>query len=217
MKIAIDLNYVLRDIHKSFIKNYNKCYDTEFNHTSKRINSIDVLENNDILKFKTTLEKKKFLYEDYPYEIFGCAGNMYVGLIGDFNDWMNKVVPYFKENVDIILVTTGEGDLASEASHFFISKGYRVRRTFFPIDYKEVWDECDVLVTANKKLLKSKPSNKLSVRIDTGFNLSCNADLSYNSVKEILNEEFLNTIYNVYKNNNNNKSWLKKIKTLLKK
>ena len=77
----------------------------------------------------------------------------------------------------------------------------RIREVYLPEDYVSIWDKCDVLITADKKLLNNKPDDKISVKIETTYNYDDNADLVYGSLMMLLkDEEFLKTI--IKKKNN---------------
>ena len=82
--------------------------------------------------------------------------------------------------------------MAIQSTFFFLSKiGARVRKVFFPRSVKEVWDECDVVITANNQMLDEEiPEDKKVVLINKEFNEK-NKDkafLTYNSLDEVIND-----------------------------
>ena len=75
-------------------------------------------------------------------------------------------------------------------TYFFISKlGTKIREVFLPIDSLDIWNKCDVLITANPKLLNNKPNNKISIKINTEYNKDCESNYSFNSLESFLNNE----------------------------
>ena len=94
------------------------------------------------------------------------------------------------EDIRIIFYSLDEVALTIQSSYFFLSKiGSRVRKTIFPRDIKEVWDECDVVITARNEFFeKEKPEGKKIVLINREFNEQHKdeADLNYNSLNEVI-------------------------------
>ena len=76
------------------------------------------------------------------------------------------------------------------ATYWFISKlGCRAREIYLPTDSSTIWDKCDVLITANPKLLSLKPDGKKSVKIKTDYNTDCQADFEYNNMLDFLSKD----------------------------
>ena len=75
----------------------------------------------------------------------------------------------------------------------------RIRNIFFPADSSEIWDRCDVLITADPNLLNNKPEGKTSIRIENDYNKDCEADYSYSSLSEfLLDKEIILTLDKKY-------------------
>jgi hypothetical protein len=95
-----------------------------------------------------------------------------------------------EEPIDIIIVSTMEYGITIPATYWFISKlGCRAREIYLPTDSSTIWDKCDVLITANPKLLLEKPEGKKSVKIKTDYNANCEADFEYNNMLEFLSRD----------------------------
>ena len=96
------------------------------------------------------------------------------------------------EPIDFILSNTREFNQSIGFTHFFLSKlATRIRKTFFPKDYAEIWDVCDILITADPKLLQSKPEGKKVIKIITDYNKDCDADFEYDSMISLINDNNL--------------------------
>jgi 5'(3')-deoxyribonucleotidase len=48
-----------------------------------------------------------------------------------------------------------------------------------------MWNEVDILVTANPNLLENYPSGKILVKFNTDYNKNINCDHSIKSIKEL--------------------------------
>lgn len=91
-----------------------------------------------------------------------------------------------------------ESDLAVESSLFFLSKGFRFRKTFFPRESEKIWDECDVVITANPLLFTNKPENKKIVKIKRDFNNEKTGNLEYNNFSELMEDkDFFKKIHKI--------------------
>ena len=53
----------------------------------------------------------------------------------------------------------------------------------------DIWNKCDVLITANPSLLECKPENKTSIKICTEYNGESEADYSFTSLSSFLADE----------------------------
>ena len=83
MKIAIDLNDVIRDYTMNFAKNYCKEYNKGFDLTDVEFWTNDLSA---VLPFKTDRAYEKFTYEDFVYEIFYKAPTMSTNLSVELNE-----------------------------------------------------------------------------------------------------------------------------------
>lgn len=199
IRIGIDLDHVIRDINRQIVKYYQKDID----------NSIDLDEvdyKDDVIKkvchFKTKREMDMFLYEDYPLEVFGHAGQMDRNLSRDLNLWIEKLTNQEEYDVDIFFYSMKEYNLTIQSSYFFLAKiGSRVRKTVFPKSLDELSLYGDVFITAYSENAKSlKKNGKKVIYIDTNFNKNGlkYADLNYKSFRDFLNDDDkLNKIGNI--------------------
>jgi hypothetical protein len=188
MKIAIALDDVIRAKSKSILKAYKKLNE-DF-----EIENVDISTNNfkNILGFKTDKEYNKFLYEDYVFEIFAEAEVTEKMVDKRLDLWhidLNNNEE-LKEPIDLILVNPYEFNASIGFTHFFLAKmATRIRETFFPANSVEIYDKCDVLITADPKLLENKPFGKVVVKIETDYNKEQTADFTYKGFMDFLNDE----------------------------
>ena len=194
MKIAIDLNDVLRDFSRNFGKYYHQYYD----HTID-LGEIDVWTNDMkiLFPFKTDSAYEQFTYEKYVYELFGKCSTCHPQTASDFNVWLNYTLANIYEdldtdsieNIEVMIVSPMEYGLSLAATLFFVSKlGSPIREFYFPKDSLTIWDKCDILITANPRLLENKPEEKgkISVKIEMPYNKDFKSDFSYGTFREFV-------------------------------
>ena len=96
MKIGIDLNGVIRDLNKQCVKYYVKDIDPTFDEETLDMGKMDILQD---LPFPNKSDRNKFAYEDYPFEIYGCAPSMSRNLHTFLNGWAYS--KYWDDNIDV--------------------------------------------------------------------------------------------------------------------
>ena len=194
--IGVELNHVVRNINKQIVKYYAK----EF---APDVDPDDIDDREDVLKtfakFESKYAKNNFLYIDYPYEIFGCASTVEKKLAVKITNWLTDISNIEDEDIRIIFYSLNEDALTIQSTFFFLSKiGTRVRKVIFPKTLEEVWEECDVVITARDEFFeKEVPEGKKIVLINRPFNTECKdkAFLKYDNLSEIISdEEFFNKI-----------------------
>ena len=194
--IGIELNHVVRNINKQIVKYYAKAYDPEAD-----IDDID--DSQDVFKtyakFKSNYDKNNFIYIDYPYEIFGCANTMEMKLSTKITNWLSEITNIEDEDIRIVFYSLNEEALTIQSTFFFLSKiGTRVRKVFFPKDINEVWEECDVVITARDEFFeKELPEGKKIVLINRPFNEEYKekAFLNYDNLSSVIEDnDFFNKI-----------------------
>ena len=190
MRIGIELNGVLRDTLKKIQQEYEKWYienpfrdegedSFEYQVTSDLI-SLDIMNH---LKFKDEDELYNFLYKEHTMEIFGHAGSVEISSMMDFNEFYLDV----RDNHDILIVSDEMGK-SKPASLFFISKfGCLVETVKFYSEttINSMWDEIDVLLTANPALLLEHPDDKIIIQYQTEYNKHIKLDNSITTIKEL--------------------------------
>ena len=215
MKIGIELNYVIRDINTQILKYYKKDINKEFD--DKNINK-NVSKFIDRLKFDTKKAKSDFMYIDYPYEIFGCAKTMERNLSVLLNNFIASFADIDDEEYELAVFSLKEKGLSIQSSYYFLSKiGSRVREVHFPKKAEDMWNVCDVIITTNKHIVKTKPEGKkvILIKMDDNTNLVENCDYVYNSLTEVLSDvDILNKIK--IKEPSTVKKFVSKIKNIFK-
>lgn len=211
-RIGIEINGVLRDtvgkftelyekhmIDKNHYESTDKTYQIEFSGDTEEIlelnentkdnkfeykilspvTSLD-LENHFLFKDKDELYS--FMYEDYTMELFGHAPSTEMMTFNLLND----IYYNLRDTHDLIIVSDEIGR-SKPSSLFFLSKfGCLVEKIFFysEITKNNMWNDIDILLTANPSLLLNKPSNKIVIKYITHFNKDIESEYSISSLSE---------------------------------
>lgn len=187
MRISFTLDDVLRAKTRQFGKIYKKAFgvDDEFLE-SRDFSTNDLCK---VFEFPSKEKYNEFLYKDYPFEIFAEALPMERMLDKKFNLWTLKILD---ENPEVTFSLSNPYEFNASIGYtcFFLSQvATRIREFYFPADSAEIWDKCDILVTADPKLLKEKKEGKVSVKINAPYNKDVEADLEYESLEALISDE----------------------------
>ena len=189
MRIAIELNGVLRDTLKKIQQEYEKWYlDNPFKEDEEKseyeiLSDLTTLEISKHLKFINEDELYNFLYKEHTMEIFGHAGSVETSSMMDFNEFYLDN----RDNHDILIVSDEIGK-SKPASLFFISKfGCLVENVKFYSEstINSLWDSIDVLLTANPTLLLNYPKGKTVIKYETSYNKTIEVEHSITKLKEL--------------------------------
>ena len=206
-KIGIEINGVLRDTIGKFTQLYEK-HMIEENETDGNLKTfdIDVSGNTELVTegekfnyeiksevtslnlmdhfgFKSDEELYSFTYEDFAMQIFGHAGSSETFTFNDLNELYLK----YRDNNELLIVSD-EMVKSKPASLFFLSKfGCLLEKIKFYSNstINSMWDEVDILLTANPNLLLDKPKDKIVVKYSTNYNKNIKADYEIETLKDI--------------------------------
>jgi hypothetical protein len=208
-KIGIEINGVLRDTIGKFTQIYehnmlgdgvsesvDRTYELRVSGDSE-----DIIENTEINNFKYELlsdvkslnlkdhfafkdenELYSFMYEDFVMQIFGHAGSTETFTFNDLNDLYLK----HRDNNELLIVSDEIGR-SKPSSLFFLSKfGCLLEKVKFYSNttINTLWDEVDILLTANPDLIINHPKDKIVVKFLTIYNKNVNSDYEIKSLKE---------------------------------
>ena len=206
-RIAIDINGVLSDTIGKFDQLYEKhlieknedqflgqTYEldmsgnTEIIETSEdnfkyeKLSEVTTLNLNDHYTFKSSEELFNFMFEEYAMELFGHAPYTEMTTFNMLNDL------YFDLRDDNeLLVVSREIGKSKPSSLFFLSKfGCLLEKVVFfsDITTNDMWNQVDILLTADPMLLLDKPTNKIVVKFNTSYNKQISSEYEVSSLSE---------------------------------
>ena len=119
MKIAIDLNDVIRDFSNNFVRYYIEGYDRNYD-----LNGFEFWTNDlsILLPFKSKNSYNNFVYNDYAFELFGKCSTTTRGLETELNTWTEQTLKDLDidEEVEVIFVSPMEYGLSIGNKYFFL-------------------------------------------------------------------------------------------------
>jgi hypothetical protein len=203
-KIGIEVNGVLRNTLGKIQQTYEK-FLIENNPTEKTyildesgntesiiqeeefeyevLGNIDSLNLLNHFKFKSDDELYEFLYQEFAMQIFGHAESSEMHTFHTLNDIYLK----YRNTNDIVIVSDEIGK-SKPATLFFLSKfGCQIEKIKFYSDTTKnsIWDEVDVLVSANPSLIEDRPENKVVIKFNTQYNKTNKSEHEISSLKEL--------------------------------
>lgn len=206
-KIGIDINGVLRDTVGKFTQLYEKhliessdeqflgrIYDLDMSGNTEIIDveidefkyeqtsDVDTLELDNHFTFRNKEEFFSFMYEDYTMELFGHAPSTEMTTFNTLNDLYYEL----RDGNDLLIVSSEIGK-SKPASLFFLSKfGCLLEKVIFfsEITKNTMWNEVDILLTADPTLLLEKPVDKIVVKFNTNYNKHIKCDFEITSLSE---------------------------------
>ena len=189
MRIAIEINGVLRNTINKIEQTYQKYYIDKTDGIEDEIFSYGMslpvtsltLQNH--FKFQDDDELFSFLYEEFPMEIFGHSQSSEYSTFTE----LNELYVNLRDNHELLIVSDEIGR-SKPASLFFLSKfGCLLEKVKFYSNstINSMWNEIDVLLTSNPTLLLEHPSDKILIKFETEYNKEINTIHSITSIKEL--------------------------------
>jgi hypothetical protein len=177
-------HYQFKEI-KEF-ENENAFKPDENNIIFENFNSCD----NKVMTPQEALEK--FMYEQYPFKIFGDAEEFQNAM-----SYFNAIQSYgLKNNLFETVLITDLKSAAITANYFFLHKtGCRAKKIQVVSDHVDKWNYCDVLVDAAPEAFQFKPENKISIKIDRLYNQYDEADYTLKSIKDLNSDILLKKLF----------------------
>jgi len=189
MKIAIEINGVLRDTIGKIEQTYRKfliddILREESDFVREVIEPIDSLNLSNHFKFKDENEIYEFLYLEFAMQIFGHAGSSETFTFNDLNDFYIE----FRDKHEIILISDEIGK-SKPSTLFFLSKfGCLIEHiSFYSKSTKDyLLSGIDVLLTSNPELLLEN-NNILKIKYLTKYNKNIHCENTITEIKELKN------------------------------
>lgn len=190
MKIGITLNEVIRDYIGQLKYVYGKYYKVDIQDMV-----VDEWDLNKFFKFPSEEKLNTFLYSDAPMEIHAHADQTNVNVVTILNKFISEIDD--EEEHEVVIISR-DAHKARPSTLFFLSKlGFTGNNIKFVTDTCKKWDGIDILITANPIALECKPEGKISVKINSTYNGESEADFSFDTILDVINnEENFNKIIN---------------------
>lgn len=215
MKIAFDLNGVIRDVFLKAEQVYTKFYleeKPEEEDTSKYdeesdewvkdeeedtfeyslnlpVTSMNLIDH---FRFKSNDDLYDFFYVDFPMNIFGHSPS----ISGNTFNILNDFYVDFRDDNEITIISDEIGK-SKPATLFFLSKyGCLVENIKFysKITLEHTFDQFDIIITSNPDLLSLTNHGKKVIKLETTYNKVYDSDYTIKCISEV--EQIIKEILN---------------------
>lgn len=135
--------------------------------------------------FENLEEFNNFLYQSMSFEVFAKTNVAYKNAMEDFNNLLN----FFEEKrIELDIVSMEKGN-SKPATLFFLSREKcKPKNIRFVDSYIKIWDEYQIVITADKYLILNKRPRRKLFKIETPQNKDLNFGLSCQNLKDVLNK-----------------------------
>ena len=211
-RIGIEINGVLRDtiekfkqVYQKHLVDYNdvevidKTYELEFSGETTEVDTMveninlkpfkyEILSDVNSLDFKSHFsfqsdeELYSFMYEEFTMELFGHAPSTEMNTFNVLNDFYYDL----RDSHDILILSDEIGK-SKPASLFFLAKfGCLIEKILFysQTTKNNIWNEVDILLTANPTLLLEKPEGKTVIKFNRDYNKQIESEYEINLLSE---------------------------------
>jgi hypothetical protein len=140
------------------------------------------------IKYTAKQMLDKFLYEDYPFQIFGRA-EQYENAM----ETVNKIQAYGRDSglYRTVLVSTCKMG-AIPATYAFLSTHHcRIKNIHFVDSDEQKWDLCDILIDDSPQAIQSKPPGKEIIKIEQTWNKWDKVANKFNNIQEVYKADIL--------------------------
>jgi hypothetical protein len=157
----------------------------------------DDIGNNEPLKYTSAEMLEKFIYEEYPFQLFGRA-EQYENAM----ETANRIQAYGRENnlYRTALVSTCKGASIHSTYAFLSTHGCRIQNIHFVNSHEEKWELCDILIDDSPQSIHSKPEGKEIVKINRPWNKWDKTAHHRDSLVEVFQQKDLDAIISKNKN-----------------
>ncbi|MFW5847642.1 MAG: hypothetical protein ACOCVF_01805 [bacterium] len=138
---------------------------------------------------------KKFMYQDYLFEIHGGAPKMYKEIDLHFNQFIKKYQDYVN-----IVIFSEENILTIPPTLFFLSKVMsRVKTYYFLDEATEILDKANFVITTNPKILEKVQKGNQVIKLKRPYNEKLKANIEETNLVDLINhKEFYKLIGHDY-------------------
>ncbi len=151
-----------------------------------------IIGNDGVTMLSPRQHLEKFMYDDFPYQIFGTAPE-----IEKAAEAINKIQQFGLLNglYKTSLVCKLKGKSISSTMAFLSKINCRIKNIHFVDEDYEKWDYADVLIDVSPESIQEKPERKVVIKINHIANQWDKADFSFDHIKDVMNEDFLRKLF----------------------
>jgi len=140
--------------------------DYEVDENGEAIADSALFKPKEVVKMTPEQVYKRFMYEDFCFEIHGSAPMMYKNMDLD----VGKFIKRYGDDVEFVIISK-ENWFSIPPTLFFLSKiTSRFKSYRFVDEFLEYWKDVDLIITTNPKVVKEKPEDKKIIILKRPYN-----------------------------------------------
>lgn len=157
----------------------------------KEIKMDQSIDGGETIRLTTRNVFEKFLYEEYPFQIFGRAHEYPSAM-----DYANKIQAFGKMNklYKTVLFSTVKQSAIPSTFAFLSTFHCRIKNIAFLDSEFDKWDLCDILIDCEPKAIHNKPDDKHIIKINREWNQWDEVKPSYDSLQEVYTDKAIQKI-----------------------
>lgn len=148
----------------------------------------DLLFNRENIHLTPKEAYNRFMYEDFVFEIFARAPQMYRGIDLHAQQFFKK----YGKHVEIVLLSKENWFSIPSTLSFLSTMLCRFKNIKFVDESLEMWNGVDVLITTDPEILNGEvPTGCKTIKMTRPYNISCKANIEALQVHDLMeNPEF---------------------------
>ena len=134
-------------------------------------------------KFESKESFLRFLYEEMAFEVFAKTNLVYADVMLDFLQLQEHLR---SQNIELEVVSKEIANSKPATLFFLAREKCKLNNLRFVSNYEKIWDEYNIVITADNYLIENKRSRKKLFKIETNNNQHLQKGTSFKTVKELL-------------------------------
>lgn len=194
MRVGISIDEVFRDTLLKLIEVFDKYEVGDFNFDD--VSEIKTKKYKDYFivnpENKVCDNLNDMLYNKCSYEIFGASNFMEKDMFEPINEFLYD---FCCDQNNKVTIFSKEFSRSIPSTLYFLSKtSINIRDYKFYEYYNNVWEDYDVIITAEPEIIESAPKNKVVIKIEAPYNVDVESKYSYTSIVDLFSNNELNKI-----------------------
>lgn len=131
-----------------------------------------------------------FRYEDYLMELYGTCPKTYTNVGLD----LSKLVYKYKDEVDFCIIVKDKPVTYAPTLFFLSTLRPIINNYHFVNSFENVWNLCDIYITANPDFVSTIPSEKEIILKNMPYNDHLNLENKFNNLYELLENNIIDKL-----------------------
>jgi hypothetical protein len=131
-----------------------------------------------------------FRYVDYLMELYGTCPKTYVNVGLD----LSRLIDKYRDEVEFRIIIKDKPVTIGPTLFFISTLKPAIRNYHFVNTFEDVWNLCDVYITANPDFILTIPTEKEIILKNMPYNQHVQIEYKINNLSELLENNFINKI-----------------------